>query len=355
MSWRFVEVLTSGCLFVKDALFNLPMASSEQIRALVQSHCDGDEVRFLSVAMQVAAGEAKKGHSEFSAELRRMIEKAKEQVSSPAIVGEPVQFAAARGELGELLAVYHPQTRLADMVLPSDLQARMIRIVDEHRQMAMLRGHNLRPRQRLLLSGPPGCGKTMTASALAGELGLPLFVVRLDGLMTKFMGETAAKLRLVFDAMERTRAVYLFDEFDSIGTERGSSSDVGEMRRVLNSFLMLLEHYAGTSLVVAATNHGHSLDQALFRRFDDLLEFALPDKLLLTETIRRRLKQAPGKTKVSLSKAAVVAESMSFAEVIRACDEAVKSLLLSGRSELTTDDLVRALEERRSFLRRPRP
>ena len=329
------------------------MASAEQIRALVQSHCEGDDGRFMSVAMQVAAGEVRKGHAEFSAELRRMIEKAKARLVPQQSVGEPIPFAAARGELSELFAVFHPQTKLGDMVLPAPLQKRMERIVSEHRQMALLRGHNLRPRQRLLLSGPPGCGKTMTAHALAGELGLPLFIVRLDALMTKFLGETAAKLRLIFDSMERVRAVYLFDEFDSIGTERGSASDVGEMRRVLNSFLMLLENYQGSSLVVAATNHGHSLDQALFRRFDDLLAYALPDQALLTETIRRRLAQVSGKIKVSAEKAAGAAEGLSYAEVVRACDEAVKTLLLNGGCELKTADLLHALDERRTFLHRP--
>jgi SpoVK/Ycf46/Vps4 family AAA+-type ATPase len=328
------------------------MASSEQVRALVQSHCDGDDSRFLSIAMQVAAGEAKKGRADLAAELRRMIDQNKERTAGPVGVGETLAFAAPRGELGELLAVFYPQTRLADMVLPTALQARMARIVEEHRQMALLKGHNLRPRQRLLLSGPPGCGKTMTASALAGELGLPLFVVRLDGLITKFMGETSAKLRLIFDAMERTKAVYLFDEFDSIGTERGSASDVGEMRRVLNSFLMFLEQYSGSSLVVAATNHGHSLDNALFRRFDDLLEFSLPDKPLLMEALRRRLAHAPGKIHVALEKVAKKSEGMSFAEVIKSCDEAIKSLLLSGRAELKTADLIGALDERGNFLRR---
>jgi SpoVK/Ycf46/Vps4 family AAA+-type ATPase len=328
------------------------MASSEQIRALVQSYSEGDDTRFLSVAMQVAAGEARKGHAEFSAELRRMIEKAKERAQPRQSVGQTIPFASTTGELGELLAVYHPQTRIADMILTDNLRSKLERIVDEHRQMAMLKGHNLRPRQRLLLSGPPGCGKTMTAYALAGELSFPLFIVRLDALMTKFLGETGAKLRLIFDAMERVRAVYLFDEFDSIGTERGSTSDVGEMRRILNSFLMMLENYHGNSMVIAATNHGHTLDSALFRRFDDLLDYRLPDKALLEAVISRRFAQAPGKVRISTQKAAAVAQGLSFAEVTRACDEAIKSLLLAGRAELKTADLLQALEDRRAFLQR---
>ena len=125
-------------------------------------------------------------------------------------------------------------------------------------------------------------------------MGLPLFVIRLDGLITKFMGETFAKLRLVFDAMNQTRGVYLFDEFDSIGAERGLGNDVGEIRRVVNSFLQMVEQDNSDSLIVAATNHVKLLDRALFRRFDDIIEFDLPDlariKLMLRAKARRRQK-----------------------------------------------------------------
>ena len=117
----------------------------------------------------------------------------------------------------------------------------------------------------------------MTASVLAGELGLPLFQVRLDGLITKYLGETAAKLRQIFDATSRTRGVYFFDEFDAIGSQRGIPNDVGEIRRVLNSFLQMIEQDRSLSLVVAATNHPGILDSALFRRFDDMLHYELPD------------------------------------------------------------------------------
>lgn len=337
-----------------NPLTSKTMASAEQLRALVKSHVDGDSARFLSVAMQVAAGEAKKGHAEFAAELRRMIDKAREHASSPVSTGETIQFAAPRGELGELLSVFYPPTRLSDMVLDGHMQSRLHRIIEEQKNIALIKGHNLRPRHRLLLSGPPGCGKTMTASAIAGELGLPLFVVRFDALITKFMGETSAKLRQIFDAMNRTRAVYLFDEFDSIGTERGTGTDVGEMRRVLNSFLVFLENYSGTSLIIAATNHGHTLDRALFRRFDDLIEFVLPEQPAIAETLKRRMVNAPGKVEVSFARVAKEAKGMSFAEVARACDEAIKETLLQGRDAVTSVDLLKAIRERRAFLEKSR-
>ncbi|MFI1373727.1 AAA family ATPase [Streptomyces longwoodensis] len=141
-------------------------------------------------------------------------------------------------------------------------------MLHEQRQRARLERFGFTPVHRILLSGPPGTGKSMTAAALAGELKLPLFTIRLDGLISRFMGETAAKLRLVFDAVAQTRAVYLFDEFDALGAERAAGNDVGEARRILNSFLLFLDEAPSESLVVAGTNHHQLLDRALFRRFD---------------------------------------------------------------------------------------
>lgn len=140
-----------------------------------------------------------------------------------------------------------------------------------------------------MLIGPPETGKTLTASVLASELGLPLFIVKLESLMTKYMGETAGKLRLIFDAIQQTRGVYLFDEFDSIGSQRGNTNDVGEIRRVLNSFLQMIEQDTSDSLLIAATNHSELLDHALFRRFDDLIEYDLPEKKEIIAALKSKL------------------------------------------------------------------
>ena len=224
------------------------MASSEQLKALIKSHISRDDGHFYSVAMQVAAHEAKLGHGKLAEELRDMIDAGKTRLSQDAS-GKLVPIASAlnsaskpRGELANLLTVTHPANRLSDMVLDDLAAKQLARIIKEQRMLARIREHGLSPRRKLLLVGPPGTGKTMTASALAGELGLPLLAVRLDSLITKFMGETAAKLRQVFDAIADLRGVYFFDEFDAIGSQRGAANDVGEIRRVLNSFLQMIEH-----------------------------------------------------------------------------------------------------------------
>jgi SpoVK/Ycf46/Vps4 family AAA+-type ATPase len=191
----------------------------------------------------------------------------------------------------------------------------------------------------------------MTASALAGEMRLPLFTILLDGLITKFMGETAAKLRLVFDAIRSTRGVYLFDEFDAIGGHRASANDVGEIRRVLNSFLQFLEQDDSNSLIIAATNHPELLDHALFRRFDDIIEYQLPAGDLVARTVEAKLGSF-GVAELEWPRINEAAKGLSYAELTRACRDAVKEAILDERRSISTDALLRAFEEQRPTRRR---
>ena len=325
------------------------MAKADQIKALVTSHADGDDTRFYAVAMQVAAQAARSGHGKFAQELRELVDRAKERskgsVSASAL--KPVPLAQPRGELAGFLTVRYPKTRIADMALEEDLRERLDRVLVEQRQRARIREHGFAPTRKLLLVGPPGTGKTMTAAAMAGELGLPLFAIQLDGLITKYMGETAAKLRLVFDAIQGTRGVYLFDEFDALGGQRGDAKDVGEIRRVLNSFLQFLELDDSDSLVVAATNHVNLLDRALFRRFDAVIDYALPSNEIATKVMKARL-GVLDTANVEWSDAAVVAESLSHAEITHACEQAAKRAILEHTTRIRNDELLKALKERRT-------
>ena len=229
------------------------MTASRHLIALLKSHIDGDNEHFLSVAMQVAAHEARQGHGKLAQELRDLVDEAR--LRSKERGKKPVPLAQPKGELASLVSVSYSDTRLSSMVVPAELDERLKRVLVEQRQEHRLRTHGLAPRRKLLLLGPPGSGKTMTAAALAGELRVPLFTVVFDSLISKFMGETASKLRLVFDAMIGTRGVYFFDEFDAIGSRRAERNDVGEIWRVLNSFLQLLENDESGGLIIAATNH----------------------------------------------------------------------------------------------------
>ncbi|CAN5516626.1 ATP-binding protein [soil metagenome] len=320
------------------------MASSEQIKALIRSHIRGDEDQFYSVAMQVAAREAKIGHGILAIEIREMIDAAK---SKHAIGGAERVFdiAKPKGELAGLLSVSHPKNRLVDMVLSPTPLAQLNQVLKEQRKLVRIREYGLAPRRKLLLVGPPGTGKTMTASVLAGELGLPLFLVRLDSLLTKFMGETAAKLRQVFDSLSEMRGVYFFDEFDAIGSQRGMTNDVGEIRRVLNSFLQMIEHDQSNSLIVAATNHPEILDHALHRRFDDVISYDLPNQVQIEGLIRHRLGSFIP-PRLGMKSIVGKAIGMSYAEICRAVDDAIKEAIMQDRSHVLVSDLNRMILER---------
>ena len=327
------------------------MATAEQLKALVRSYAEDDQAQFLSIAMQVAAHAARQGHAKLAQELRSLVDQVKSRGQiAPRRLDPPTPLAQPRGELSGLLSVSYPDTRLNEMVLQPAVRERLERVLREQQQAHKLREHGLRPRHRMLLVGPPGSGKTMTAAALAGETQLPLFTILLDGLITRFMGETAAKLRLVFDAIRSTRGVYLFDEFDAIGGHRSASNDVGEIRRVLNSFLQFLEQDQSDSLIIAATNHPELLDHALFRRFDDVVEYNTPSGELANRTIRSKLGSFSSEDLdwKLLSKAV---KGLSYAELARACNDAIKEAILDDKASVTTQSLLRAFDERRSSRR----
>jgi SpoVK/Ycf46/Vps4 family AAA+-type ATPase len=324
------------------------MATSDQVKALVRSHAEGDDTRFYAVAIQVAAHAARSGRTKFAQELRELVDqvRARTKATEPVRGPSPVPLVQPRGELAGLLTVVYPKTRLSSMVLTEGLHVRLERVLTEQRQRDRLRAHGFAPLRKLLLVGPPGTGKTMTAGALAGDLGLPLFTIQLDGLITKFMGETAAKLRLVFDAIRSTRGVYLFDEFDALGGERGVRNDVGEIRRVLNSFLQFLEQDDSDSLLLAATNHVGLLDRALFRRFDSVLEYALPSPDLAARVMKNRLALLDT-SGINWDRAAGLAEGLSHAELAMACDRAAKDAILDYSTAVRDSELLAALQERR--------
>ena len=324
------------------------MASGSQLKALVQSYIDGDDDRFLSVAMQVAAHEARLGHGKLATDLREAIDKAKRKRGTASLVS----ISQPRGELANILEVSNPTNRLSDMIIEPDLAKQLQRVIREQRVAGRILDHGLSPRRKLLLVGPPGTGKTMTASVLAGELGLALLQVRLDGLITRFMGETAAKLRQVFDATHRTRGIYFFDEFDAIGSGRDLTNDVGEIRRVLNSFLLMIEQDRSHSLVLAATNHADILDRALFRRFDDILHYELPDAKQATKLLRARLQSKSAR--VRWKTLGEEAEGLSYAEITRAANDVLKDALIDNHGKCRERAIRGMLQERKAIAARLR-
>ncbi len=325
------------------------MATAAQVKALIRTYAERDDDRFFTVALQVAAHAARTGHTKFAQELKQVIEEAQSRARSapPAPGAKIVSIIQPRGELAGLLTVEYPKQRLASMALDDSVRQRLDRVLLEQRHQGRIREHGFGPMRKLLLVGPPGTGKTMTAGVLAAELGLPLFTIQLDGLITKYMGETAAKLRLIFDAIRQTRAIYLFDEFDAIGGKRVASNDVGEIRRVLNSFLQFLEQDTSESLILGATNHPELLDRALFRRFDSVIEYDLPSPIVAQSVMKARLSLLDT-SEIDWRASVGGAKGLSHSDVARACESAAKDAILAHKLKIETDALLRALNDRRA-------
>lgn len=324
------------------------MAAAEQIKNLIKSIGDGDEERFFSIALQVAASEARKGHTTVAQELKMLVDKArKNRDLSFADRNRTIPLLQPKRELKDLIDIFQPKISLKDMVLSENIKTALNRLVNEQKNWEALQKYNLTPRRKLLLTGPPGCGKTMTAQALAGELGIPVFIVRLDGLVSKFMGESISKLRMIFDSMNESRGVYLFDEFDSIGSHRGQGQDVGEIKRVLNSFLINIEKDQSRSIIIAATNLPEALDKALFRRFDDVIEYPLPNLSEIEATIKKNLRGFEFRVKVSFVELAQKAEGLNYSEIVKSCEDAIKEMILKGESKISKSDLISALIKRK--------
>lgn len=326
------------------------MASANQLKLLVKNFITRDDRKFLSIVLQIAAHEAKIGHSKLADELRELVDKGKLSLNNESNFPRVLSASTAviNHASGDLFTVSHPTVSLQDIIFSDSVNAKIERFLEENKNSKKIRQHGLVPRRHLLLYGPPGTGKTLTASFIAQELHFPLFTVRMDSLITKYMGETSVKLRSIFDYISHNRGVYLFDEFDSIGSKRTMENDVGEIRRVLNTFLQLMDEHHSDSLIISATNHKEILDNALYRRFDDVIEYDLPDEKGLLKLIRNRFINFDLYIS-DWDSLLNVASGLSYAEVSKCCDDAIKFAIITNKKKLQQSDLEKTLAERKSY------
>lgn len=309
------------------------MASGDQIKTLLNAYYDNDDRRFKTIALQIAASEARAGHTVLAREIKEIIEKSSTNNKIIKMKNENQLFQCTLSEHREV-----------ELVVSEEIRIRIERILMEYRQREKLRSFGMKNRCKILVEGVPGTGKTLTASILATELNIPLYTVQMDKLITKFMGETSVKLRQIFEAIEDNRAVFLFDEFDAIGADRNLDNEVGEMRRVLNSFLQFLENDDSDSIIIAATNNHKMLDQALFRRFDDVLHYGLPDDEQIQELFHLKLGEFYT-SKAITKKIREMAFGLSHAEITKVCEDCIKSIIL-GEAKLTSQLIEKSIKER---------
>lgn len=295
------------------------MANADQILSLIRNHLNNDDAQFRKVALQISAVEAKNGHVILARTIQELLSQRKTSFGS-------IKLVPHNKDVDDLLLQLDVYDSLRDMVIDEMVKEKIERVIKEYERREEFRKYGLTNRRKLLLYGMPGTGKTMTAGVLAKELNLPFFTVRTEKIITKFMGETGQKLSRVFDFIDEVPAVYLFDEFDAIGTQRGMENEVGEQRRILNTFLQLLERDLSDSFIVAATNAINSIDKAMFRRFDDIVEYHLPDIRQCQLLLREYLYTAKD---LDFSMAAPLFEGMSHAEIKMICSDIFKESLLN--------------------------
>lgn len=306
------------------------MATGEQIKALIKAHYGQDNERFKTAALRIAASETRAGHTTLGREITAMVD------ASAHTKSNIINLA----NKDNLFLVSFPETRLNELVVSSEIERKITRVLTEYRQRKKLASFGLSCRRKLLLEGDPGTGKTMTASVIAAELDMPLFIVQTDKLITKYLGETSTRLRQIFETVTANRAVYLFDEFDSIGADRSRDNEVGEMRRILNSFLQFIEADTSESIIIAATNNRKILDQALFRRFDDIMRYELPTVDEAKRIVANRTGAFDPAFTISDTTAAELTQ-LCQADITRLCEDAVKSSLLTDSS--LSDELFQRL------------
>jgi SpoVK/Ycf46/Vps4 family AAA+-type ATPase len=257
------------------------MARSDLLVNLVKAGVSGDKGTFRKTVNAIVAEERAKQHNVVADQIERVIMSAPVSLLSPA----PVPDISHRAK--DFLAEITPRRRLSDLVLPEATKLSVEQLIEEQQRASVLRSHGLEPRHRLLMVGPPGNGKTTLAEALAESIGVPFFVVRYDAMIGSFLGETAARLKRVFDYVCTIPCVLFFDEFDTVGKERGDKHDTGEIKRVVTSLLMQIDSLPSYVVVIAATNHAELLDRAVWRRFQLRLSLPKPTAKQLTDFVDR--------------------------------------------------------------------
>lgn len=326
--------------------------NAEIMKRLVRAIAEGSHADLERLAAVLVEAERKTGHRRLADELSAILAKPR----APRAAGPSFAHDKPSGLEGlpvsrryrDQLATLVPRDELEhDMVLPSGVEERFKRIECEYTARERLGVFGLRPRRTVLLYGPPGCGKSLGAKRLAWNTGLPLMKVRFDALLSSYFGESAANLRSIFDAAKERPCVLLLDECDFIARSRTASRDVGEAGRIVNSLLQLMEDYDAPGLLVATTNIESSLDEALFRRFDEVLQVPLPGLGEVEHLLRMTLSAVHVDPTLDWSALASALSGASAAMVVKTARDAAKSAVLGGRRAVSDAMLRAAIDENR--------
>ena len=331
---------------------------AELVENLIIAHCSGDEQYFSEALNKLISDEEKKGNTPTASRLRRAYENNKKTETNSqdmmASGSEPSFFASGatsaaprdKDSLLELYEIVRPEVSFEDVVLPENQKGILSQVILEQKNAVELIKHSMAPINRVLLCGPPGCGKTMTAYALANELSLPVAYVRLDGLVSSYLGQTSTNLRKVFDAVHNQRIVLFLDEFDAIAKKRDDSNELGELKRVVTTLLQNFDNMPANVLLIAATNHEHLLDPAIWRRFNVTITLELPNEKQRATMIQKWIDKFNIEGKISSKSLSKVTKGLSGAGIEELMTAAAKKALISG--SMKTSDIVTILVQQKT-------
>lgn len=309
--------------------------NAEILKRIVRAIADGSQEDLSRLAHKVVDAERKSGHTRLADELDGILKKPRSRRNGHATTSDSdrsLQELPMSRRSRDSLATFLPRESLEHhMVLPNEIEERFARIEREYAARERLGAYGLKPRKTVLLHGPPGCGKSLGAKRLAWNTGLPLMKVRFDALISSYFGESATNLRSVFEATKERPCVLLLDECDFIARSRVGSKDIGEAARIVNTLLQLMEEYDSPGLLVATTNIDDSLDEALFRRFDDVFLVPLPGPQEIDRLLRLTLSAVQVSNRVNWEELVSLLKGTSAAQVVKAAMDAAKAAVLNGQ------------------------
>jgi len=319
--------------------------AGRQIKDLIRAFQSRDEVTFRRAVAEIIEEEEARNHLALARDMRSLLA-AGGRANQPYF--ELPSSPKARDGEWDLLEVREPDLQFDDLVLNTDVQARLEELAAEAEHWEALDAARIRRRQKVLLTGPAGTGKTSAVEAVASGLGWPLAVVSVDTVVSSYLGETATNLRRVFEFAETNRMILVFDEFDALGRMRDDSSEHGEMKRVVSSFLQFLERYHGPSMVFAVTNYPDLLDFALWRRFDEVLRFDLPSVQAIRRLLRIRSRSMNHRP-FQIEAVASQLKGLPHAAVEKLVYDLARHQILRGADSVTPEvvsSVIRGLKQR---------
>ncbi|TAX28871.1 ATP-binding protein [Rhizobium leguminosarum] len=321
------------------------MARGELMKKLFASR--GRDEEFRAVAEQIIDEEEKKNNRVLARSLRRSLETSPTRPARPKALAPLIPFPEAAGDFIERI---EPTYSRQDIILSAENVRIFLGLLREFQSGETIRRRGLSVRSKLLFCGPPGCGKTLCAEVFASELGLPLYIVKLDRLISSYLGETATNVRKLFEFARTQPCVLFFDEFDALARARGEDGEHNELRRVVNSLLIFIDRIQPKGFVVAATNLDQSLDPAIWRRFDEVVWFDRPDKGMIARFLKMRFKNVAVDFDPRTHLAAL--EGYAYAELDRLCIQAIKAAIIDKRKMVREGDFVKAIADERRRKRR---